>query len=133
MAGPPSVQAAFVRPYLLPRGRTRPRHWLSPETLLETGNGRPGPGLAEAEYRRLTDLCRQRRRSVAELAGTTGLPLSTARVLISDLVDAGVLDLSLTTSHTPTGTPVGNPSTQLLEALSAGLRRKWPDADARAS
>ncbi|WP_405908732.1 DUF742 domain-containing protein [Streptomyces sp. NBC_00828] len=133
---PPSIArgATFVRPYLVTRGRTRSRHVLSPETLLETGNGRGGPGLSEGEYRQITQLCRQRRRSVAELAGTVGLPLSAARVLISDLVDARVLVLPVTTAYMPTDSPTGDRATQqLLEALRAGLARKWPDADAKAS
>ncbi|WP_406438968.1 DUF742 domain-containing protein [Streptomyces sp. NBC_01613] len=132
---PPAVPAAaFVRPYLVTRGRTRARHWLSPETVLEAGNGRAGPGLSEGEYQQITDLCRQRHRSVAELAGTVRLPLTAARVLISDLVDARVLVLSVTAAYTPTDSSTGDrPTHQLLEALRAGLARKWPDADAKAS
>ncbi|MFE7124969.1 DUF742 domain-containing protein [Streptomyces sp. NPDC057617] len=126
--------AAFVRPYLVTRGRTRHRHLLSPETALEAGDGRAGPGLSEGEYRQITTLCRQRRRSVAELAGTIGLPLTATRVLISDLIDARVLVLSLTTPYTPSDSPAGDrPNRQLLEALRAGLALKWPDAVNKAS
>ncbi|MET9761870.1 MULTISPECIES: DUF742 domain-containing protein [Streptomyces] len=104
-------------------GRARPRHWLSPETLLEAGEGRPGPRLAE-EHRQIAQLCRQRRRSVAELAGTTRLPLTAARVLISDLIDARVLTLALTNPYAVSDSPTGDrPSPQLLEALRAGLER----------
>ncbi|MEU4486602.1 DUF742 domain-containing protein [Streptomyces purpurascens] len=104
-------------------GRARPRHWLSPETVLEAGEGRPGPRLAE-EHRTIAQLCRQRRRSVAELAGTTRLPLTAARVLISDLIDARVLVLALTNPYAVTNSPAGDPPTrELLEALRAGLER----------
>ncbi|MEV6949237.1 DUF742 domain-containing protein [Streptomyces sp. NPDC051172] len=123
---PPSTgtDPAFVRPYLVTRGRTHARHWLSPETVLEAGDGRAGPGLSEGEYQQIMLLCRQRRRSVAELAGTIRLPLTATRVLISDLVDARVLVLPVTTPYTPTDSPTGNrPTRQLLEALHAGLTR----------
>ncbi|GHJ28558.1 hypothetical protein TPA0910_29910 [Streptomyces hygroscopicus subsp. sporocinereus] len=97
---------------------------LSPETMLQVGDGRAGPGLLEGEYQQITQLCRQRRRSVAELAGTIRLPLTATRVLISDLIDARVLVLTVTTPYTPTDAPVGNrPTPQLLEALRAGLLR----------
>lgn len=133
---PPSTTpaAAFVRPYLVTRGRTRPRHWLSPESMLKAGNGRAGPGQSEGEYQQIAELCRQRHRSVAELAGTVHLPLTAARVLISDLVDARVLVLCVSTAYTPSNSPTGNdPTHQLLEALRAGLVRKWPEAEAKAS
>ncbi|MFI6464526.1 DUF742 domain-containing protein [Streptomyces sp. NPDC050538] len=133
---PPSTPSgpAFVRSYYVTGGRTRARHVLRPETVLEAGTGRGGPGLAEGEYRQITQLCRTRRRSVAEVAGTVRLPLSTVRVLISDLVDARVLVLPVTTPYTPTDSPTGNrPSPQLLEAVRAGLALKWTDADVRAS
>ncbi|MBC9724974.1 DUF742 domain-containing protein [Streptomyces sp. TRM68367] len=118
---------AFVRPYLVTRGRTQARHWLSPETVLEAGDGRAGPQLMEGEYQQIVLLCRQRRRSVAELAGTIRLPLSATRVLISDLVDARVLVLPVTNAYTPPDSPdspTGNrPTRQLMEALRAGLER----------
>ncbi|MFC9502682.1 DUF742 domain-containing protein [Streptomyces sp. NPDC057002] len=123
----PPPDPAFVRPYLVTRGRARARHWMSPETELEAGNGRAGAGLREGEYEQIVLLCRQRRRSLAELAGTIRLPLSATRVLISDLVDARVLVVSLATAaYTPTDSPspVGDrPPRQLLEALRVGLVR----------
>ncbi|MGW3308294.1 DUF742 domain-containing protein [Streptomyces sp. NPDC001073] len=122
---PPAAPApAFVRNYLVTGGRTRARHEFRPETVLDIGPGRGGPGYAEGEYREITRLCRERRRSLAELAGTTGLPLSTTRVLISDLVEARVLRVPVTNAYTSTDAPIGNrPTTQLLEALRAGLAR----------
>lgn len=126
---------AFVRPFLVTRGRVHARHWLSPETLVEAGPGRAGPGLAEAEYGQLVQLCRERRRSVAELAGTTRLPLTAARVLLSDLLDARVLVLSVTAAYAPAADPDSKagdrPTSQLLEAVRAGLARKWSDVPAR--
>ncbi|MFD3580974.1 DUF742 domain-containing protein [Streptomyces sp. NPDC058683] len=127
-AGP---EAATIRPYLATRGRAHPRHrWLRPDTLLTAGDGRAGPNLRDVEYQQMVKLCRQRHRSVAELAGTVHLPLTAARVLISDLIDASVLMVPVTVY---TDSPAGNaPPTQLLEALRVGLARKWPDADVKA-
>ncbi|AZS87249.1 DUF742 domain-containing protein [Streptomyces griseoviridis] len=131
--GCPAEQAAFVRPYLVTRGRTRHRHLLSPDTVLEAGTGRAGPGLSDPEYDRIARLCQERRRSVAELAGTIELPLTATRVLIGDLVDARVLVLSLTTAYTDSESSAEDgPSRQLLEALRAGLALRWPDAVSKA-
>lgn len=120
--------AAFVRPYLVTGGRTRARHLLSPDTVLEAGvEGRPGEGLSAVEYQQIIALCQQRRRSVAELAGTIRLPLTAARVLISDLIEAGVLELPITDAYTPAASEddaLGDrPSQQLLERLRVSLHR----------
>uniref|UniRef100_A0AAU2ADT6 DUF742 domain-containing protein n=1 Tax=Streptomyces sp. NBC_00093 TaxID=2975649 RepID=A0AAU2ADT6_9ACTN len=129
MPHPAPAAAAFVRPYVVTGGRTRARHVLSPDTVLEAGQGRPGVSLTAEEYQQITSLCRQRRRSVAELAGTIRLPLAATRVLISDLVDARVLELSVTdtdayTPATAPDDPLGDrPSRQLLEKLRVGLDR----------
>nr|WP_107905401.1 DUF742 domain-containing protein [Streptomyces chartreusis] len=119
------LSPAFVRPYLVTRGRTRPRYRLSPETELETGDGHAGPALVDGEYQQIVRLCQQRRRSVAELAGTICLPLTATRVLICDLVDARVLRLTVHHAYTPPecrGSLTGDrPTRQLLEALRVGL------------
>lgn len=117
-----------MRTYTLTSGRTRARHLLSLETVLEVGSGRPGPGWAE-ECREIQDLCRQHRRSVAELAGRLGRPVTAVKVLISDLLDADVLVLPVSDPYaTSDEESDGRPTRQLLEALSVGLRKKWPDA-----
>ncbi|MGI5414218.1 DUF742 domain-containing protein [Streptomyces chartreusis] len=121
----PQLSPAFVRPYLVTRGRTRPRYRLSPETELETGDGQAGAALVDGEYQQIVRLCRQRRRSVAELAGTIRLPLSATRVLICDLVDARLLRLPVNHAYTPPEAPYSlagdRPTRQLLEALRVGL------------
>lgn len=120
--------ATFVRTYTLTRGRTRPRYLLGLETVLESGPGRAAPGHAQ-EREAIVALCRERRRSVSELAGRLGRPVTAVKVLISDLLDANALIVPATTSRVSSGTPADDrPSTQLLMALSAGLKRKWPDA-----
>ncbi|MFK0120143.1 DUF742 domain-containing protein [Streptomyces sp. NPDC090994] len=124
--GSAEQESGFVRTYTLTGGRTRPRHRLALETVLETGPRRPGPGQAE-ECQQIVALCRDHRRSVAELAGLLGRPVTAAKILVSDLLDAGALLVSVTDVYTPSEQGA-RPSPQLLEALSAGLRRKWPDA-----
>ncbi|MGW2556577.1 DUF742 domain-containing protein [Streptomyces sp. NPDC001635] len=110
----------MVRNYTLTAGRTRPRYTLSLDSVLEAGPGRPGPALPE-ECTRIVSLCQQRRRSVTELAGTLGRPVSVVRILISDLLDARAL-------RVPPSAASADPTRQLLEALSAGLKARWPDA-----
>ncbi|MEU2227022.1 DUF742 domain-containing protein [Streptomyces sp. NPDC018347] len=121
-------ESTFVRTYTLTRGRTRPRHLLGLDTVLEAGPGRPGPVQAE-ECEEILALCRERRRSVTELAGRLGRPVTAVKVLVSDLLDADALVVPVTAPYAAydTGSDAG-PSTQLLAALSAGLKRKWPDA-----
>ncbi|MBU5946372.1 DUF742 domain-containing protein [Streptomyces sp. NPDC017966] len=126
LRGRVAEESAFVRTYTLTRGRTKPRHLLGLETVLEAGPGRPGPAQAE-ECEEILALCRERRRSVVELAGRLGRPVTAVKILVCDLLDADVLVVPLTHPYAGTGEGSG-PSTQLLAALSAGLKRKWPDA-----
>ncbi|AOU81805.1 hypothetical protein DUI70_6999 [Streptomyces albus] len=115
-----------MRTYVLTRGRTRPRHLLNLDTVLEAGPGRPGPGLAR-ESEEILALCLAHPRSVAEVAGRLGRPVTVARILISDLLDAQALIVPVTAA-TYASSADAAPSTQLLAALAAGLKRKWPDA-----
>ncbi|MGV9548320.1 DUF742 domain-containing protein [Streptomyces ardesiacus] len=124
--GRAAEESAFVRTYAVTRGRTKPRHLLALETVLEAGQGRPGPAQAE-ECGEILALCGEHRRSVVELAGRLGRPVTAVKVLVSDLLDAGALVVPLTQSSADTGAGSG-PSIQLLAAVSAGLKRKWPDA-----
>ncbi|MDX3367615.1 DUF742 domain-containing protein [Streptomyces sp. ME02-6987-2C] len=124
--GRAAEESAFVRTYTVVRGRTKPRHLLALETVLEAGQGRPGPAQAE-ECEEILALCRGRRRSVVELAGRLGRPVTAVKVLVSDLLDADALVVPLPHPYADTGAGSG-PSTQLLAAVSAGLKRKWPDA-----
>lgn len=126
MRGRAAEELAFVRTYTLTRGRTKPRHLLGLETVLEAGPGRPGPAQT-AEGEEIFALCRERRRSVVELAGRLGRPVTAVKILVSDLLDADALVVPLAQPYADTGAGSG-PSTQLLAALSAGLKRKWPDA-----
>ncbi|MGC4950105.1 DUF742 domain-containing protein [Streptomyces sp. DT224] len=118
----------YVRAYALTGGRTLPRHVLALETVVVVGPGRPGPAHGH-EYEEILALCRERRRSVAELAGVLARPVTVVKILVSDLLDGEALTLPLTTPYDAAGSEAGPPSTQLLVALAAGLKRRWPDAD----
>ncbi|WP_420036133.1 DUF742 domain-containing protein [Streptomyces sp. cg28] len=115
--------ASFVRTYTVTRGRTRPRHLLSLDTVLSAGTGRPGPRQAE-ECDEILALCREHERSVTELAGRLGRPVTAVKILISDLLDAGALVIAMTAACDDDE----RPNAHLLAALGVALKRKWPDA-----
>ncbi|MEU9168520.1 DUF742 domain-containing protein [Streptomyces sp. NPDC048420] len=116
---------SIVRLYAVTNGVTHARHTLSLHAVLELGRRAPRPGLSE-ESVRLVELCRQRHRPLVELAGTLGLPVTLVGVLVSDLIDAGVLAVSLPERGS------GNSDLQLLHAVVAGLKRRHPKATAKA-
>ncbi|MET9184968.1 DUF742 domain-containing protein [Streptomyces tendae] len=128
--GGTAEDSTFVRTYTLTRGRTRPRHLLDLDTVLDAGPGQPGPGQA-GECEEILSLCREHRRSVTELAGCLGRPVTAVKILISDLLDANALVVPITAPYAESdaGTETdARPSPQLLAALSAALKRKWPNA-----
>jgi hypothetical protein len=105
-----------VRAYVVTGGRTEPtRTHLDLITIAVTvapvgDHSRAGP-----EYATIADLC-QEPQSVAEIAALTTLPAGVIRVLLSDLVDAGVIELQEphveATMHGP----------EMYQALLDGLR-----------
>ncbi|MEU8649767.1 DUF742 domain-containing protein [Streptomyces sp. NPDC048737] len=126
--GRAAEESTFVRTYTLTRGRTKPRHLLGLDTVLEAGSGRAGPAQAE-ECAEILALCRAHRRSVTELAGRLGRPVTAVKVLVSDLLDADALVVPVTAPYAASGSDSdAGPSTQLLAAVSAGLKRKFPNA-----
>ncbi len=117
-----------MRTYTLTRGRTKPRHLLGLDTVLDAGPGRPGPAQAEV-CEEILALCREHRRSVTELAGRLRRPVTAVKILISDLLDADALVIPVTSPNAACDPDAGDgPTSQLLAALSVGLKRKWPDA-----
>lgn len=117
--------ATIVRLYAVTDGRTRARHHLSLHTVLGPGRRPPRPGLSE-ESARIVELCAERHRPLAELAGTLALPVTAVSVLVSDLIDAQALALPI-----PDRRSAGS-DLQLLQAISAGLMRRHPNATAKA-
>ncbi|WP_197683887.1 DUF742 domain-containing protein [Allokutzneria albata] len=91
-AGSDEAGDAFVRPFIVTGGRTRPRRdGLRVDTLVRA---RPGAADSELEFERLSivRLCAERALSVAEVAVGIGVPLGVARVLIADLIAENFLD-----------------------------------------
>ncbi len=106
--------AAFVRPYVLTRGRTRSSFELSIETLVSAARQSAPPGLT-GEHQVVLDLCREPR-SVAELAARAGVPLGVARVLVGDLAAAAAVSV-----HRSAGE--SGPDLALIRRVLSGLRR----------
>ncbi|MEV7388891.1 DUF742 domain-containing protein [Streptomyces sp. NPDC091215] len=115
---------SIARLFALTDGRTRPRHSLSMHTVL--GPGPRSPRGVPDESVRIIALCRQRSRPLVELAGVLGLHVTAVSVLVSDLIDAGALSLPIPE------TPGQDRDTQTLLALSAALKRRFPQATAKA-
>lgn len=106
-----------VRPYLLTRGRVRPKHDLRLECMVSAVVGQePAPADTEPDVLVIVRLCSSAPRSVAELAARLGIPIMVARLLIEDGMDADLLK-----AHR---TPMGDrPSTDLLLRILDGLRK----------
>jgi hypothetical protein len=108
----------LVRPYALTGGRTRPQVDIAIEALVATTpNGRRGIGhqLGSADQHVLA-LCRDRPLSLAEIAAHTHLPFGVARVLVGDLLVAGLVAMAGRTF-------VDSQSIDVLGQLLRGLRK----------
>jgi Protein of unknown function (DUF742) len=111
-------EAAYVRPYTVTGGRTRPSGTDLPfEALIEA---LPGARLDHSpESRRILALAAGQYLSVAELSAHLHLAVGVVRVLVGDLADEGAVRIhGLTTA--PTGTA---PATTLsvLESVLNGI------------
>lgn len=95
-----------VRPYAMTRGRTRgtaaePLDLIALVTAeidgteeLPADAGLPGGQSLAPEHAEILHRCRRASESVAELAAGLDLPLGVIRVLVSDLLDAGLVRVS---------------------------------------
>ena len=91
---------AFVRPFIVTRGRTQPLHdGLRIETLIKALPAALSAPL-QFEQRQIVELA-QRPVSLAEVAARLGVPIGVARVLIADLYTGKYISL-----HEPTELPV---------------------------
>lgn len=81
----------WVRPYTVTAGRTRPTQELDVASMVRA---RPQDGvtlnLLAPEYVQTLDLCRTPT-SVAEVAAGLRLPVTAAKVVLSDLIEAGAI------------------------------------------
>jgi hypothetical protein len=115
----------LVRLFALTRGRTRPdaREAFDLIALITADSpyGGPGspygsePGLSP-EHRTILDQCREQPASVAEVAAHSDLPVGVVRVLLGDLLDAGLIRVSRPVP------PAQLPDERLLREVINGLR-----------
>lgn len=112
-AAPSDDDGRLVPPYIVTGGRTRSTGAdLALETLVTTtGDGRAAAERHVFEQRRILALC-GRPQSIAEVAAALEVPAGVARVLIGDLVAAGMLQITRPT-HT---------NEQLIRRLIDGVR-----------
>lgn len=112
--GPPS--ALRVRPYTVTKGRTQADIELGVETMIRatepTGDG---PKL-ETESRAIIELCSEPL-SIAEISAHLSLPLQVVKVLVGDLVGAGIVS-----THGAGTQSDGRPDLALLERVLDGLQ-----------
>ncbi|MET9417777.1 DUF742 domain-containing protein [Streptomyces klenkii] len=113
-----------VRPYAMTRGRTRIADGagldLIAVVVAEDPAGRPAAALADQtlspEHLDIVDLTEGLPRSVAELAAGLDLPVGVVRVLVGDLVHAGLVRV---TRPVP---PAELPDESILREVIDGLR-----------
>lgn len=106
--------------YAVTGGRTRSGRGDLPVESLVTLTGRAAQDTElQMEYRMIVDLA-DRPVSLVEIGAALRIPVGVARVLVSDLAEAGYL-----TVHTPLPTSVdGRPGPDILERLLEGLRAR---------
>ena len=106
----------LVRPYAVARGRTRPtRHDLEMTTLVLSANTDRHVNV-DREYAHILQMC-QRPLSIAEVSATLNLPLVVVKVLLSDLIDWGLIIFR----SPPRTSDV--PRIELLQAVLDGIRK----------
>ncbi|MCR6488335.1 DUF742 domain-containing protein [Amycolatopsis sp. OK19-0408] len=104
-----------VKTYVLTGGRTRPKATLPAETLIIALRNAPVSARTNRQQRDLLRLCRGQL-GLAEVAAHLKLPMSVARILASDLIDAGLLGVRDPGQDT-------RPKLELMEQVLAGLRK----------
>ncbi|MGW4680847.1 DUF742 domain-containing protein [Micromonospora taraxaci] len=106
-----------VRPYAVTRGRAKTSANLNLISLVRA-TGAPPPltvGIAP-EHISIVSLCQQRPLAMAEVAAHLELPLGSVRVLLGDLLEQRLVQVTEPTSHATL------PDDTLFEALINGLR-----------
>ena len=110
----------LVRLYALTRGRARPRHEVFDLIALissrtELARYRDDPTLGP-EHTAVLDLTARGPRSVADLAADCDLPIGVTRVILSDLLEVGLIHVSRPL------VPDRMPDERLLQEVLDGLR-----------
>ena len=108
--------ARFVRPYTITSGRTEGTVYLPLEATLRRQDEDPaGTGLSSGALQVL-DACDTR--SVAEVSALVSMPIGVVRVLVSDLMEQGLVQVQATiTDHSSK-----NERIELIERTLRGLR-----------
>jgi hypothetical protein len=104
-----------VRPYALTGGRVKPTHDLDVSTQVIAIRSDLDRTRLEPEQVRIVELCRQWQ-SVAEIAAKVRLPMLAVRVMLSDLLDRGVV---ATGARPREGGPERKVLLQILDGLRA--------------
>lgn len=114
-----SAPGRVVPVYAITGGRTRSGdHVLPYETLVSRVDG-VEPGRLQTEHRRILELS-DRAVSLVEIGAHLGVPVGVARVLVSDLAEAGYLVV-----HAPAPLSAGGrPTPEILGRLLEGLRAR---------
>jgi hypothetical protein len=113
MEGQP--QARFVRPYTITSGRTQATVHLPLEATLRRQTHQTQPGLSAGALQVL-ETCDYR--SVAEVSALLGMPIGVVRVLVSDLVEQGLVDVQATITERSSK----DERIELIERTLRGLR-----------
>ncbi len=119
--GADQMQGGRVVPvYAVTGGRTRSSRGpdMPVETLVTATSAGGRAGDLRLEYRATVELA-ERPISIVEIGAMLGVPVGVARVLVSDLVDAGYLAV-----HLPPSSSGGGPAPEILERLLEGLRAR---------
>jgi uncharacterized protein DUF742 len=111
---------SLVRPYAWTGGRTTANVDLRLETLISVAESgaRAATRVTSPEQRSIVEMC-SLPRSVAEVSAVLSIPLGVARVLLSDLIELGVVSVHETNG----GSVGGQADLALLERVLSGLRR----------
>ena len=111
---------ALARPYSWTEGRTQPEVELAIEARVQlTPEGRAMPPKLTSPQWTVIELCAEPR-SVAELAAHMSLPLGVAKVLVADLLSAGLVFVQATLDD---DTSVDE-RRELIERVLSGLRAR---------
>ncbi len=108
--------ARFVRPYTITSGRTEGTVYLPLEATLRRQDEDPaGTGLSSGALQVL-DACDTR--SVAEVSALVSMPIGVVRVLLSDLVEQGLVQVQATITESSSK----DERIELIERTLRGLR-----------
>lgn len=108
----------LVRPFAVTRGRAgRDLHKLDILTMVMAARSEIDVTGLDPEYREILRLCQHRILSIVEIAAHMNLLLAAVKVLISDLIDAGLL------IHRPPRPAAPVPNIELLQAVLDGVRK----------